>query len=177
MPHPRCLGSAYSLPEHSYAGGKQCCLVRSSFMTLERVAPEPRCPLICAITSAMSGATSTPQAAKQPPLQCLLPFIHSLFLHSSSHTCPLLLCPPYAHSLPCPCPVHIPLPCAFFCPSFLFHASVLSSLFPTLPSPLAVHPNSMSEVIFLWCKSRQEQVNNMKQSGPFLSSYTCLPLN
>lgn len=46
------------------------------------------------------------------------------------------------------------------------------------PHPLPSCPNSTrSEVIFLWCKSQRKQVNNRKQSGPFFSPYTCLPLN
>lgn len=86
VPHPRCLGSAHSLPEHSCAEGKQCCLDRSSLMTEGRLAPQPWCPLFCAIASVMSGTTSTSQAAKQPPHQCLLPFTLSspFFPHLSS---------------------------------------------------------------------------------------------
>lgn len=111
------------------------------------------------------------QGAHKAPAFLMSHSLHSLPIHPS-HTFPVLsfCCPPSAHSCPCT------PPCSFLS-SLLFHASVLSPLLPTLPSPLVLCPNSPSEVIFLWCKSQQQQVNNLKPSGPFLSSYTCLPLN
>lgn len=111
------------------------------------------------------------QGAHKAPAFLMSHSLHSLPIHLS-HTFPVLssCCPPSAHSCPCT------PPCSFLS-SLLFHASVLSPLLPTLPSPLVLCPNSPSEVIFLWCKSQQQQVNNLKPSGPFLSSYTCLPLN
>lgn len=109
------------------------------------------------------------QGAHKAPAFLMSHSLHSLPIHPS-HTFPVLIL--LLSSLYTLVSMH---PSLFFL--LFFYASVLSPLLPTLPSPLVLCPNSPSEVIFLWCKSQQQQVNNLKPSGPFLSSYTCLPLN
>lgn len=99
---------------------------------------------------------------------------HSHPLPSSSYTFPGLSSLA-AHALHTCCSA--PLLVFSSIASLPLRLSILPPPLPTLPFPLAMCPNSMREVIFLWCKSQQKQVNNLKQSGPFLSSYTCLPLN
>lgn len=134
-------------------------------------------PWICTVASVMSDVWGPAQDSNKQPtgraskahLSLISPSHHSHSLHSSSHTSPSLSS---LAALP-----HAPLPMGPPIASLPLHLSILPPLLPTLPSPLAVCPNSTSEVIFLECKSQQKQVNNLKQSGPFLSSYTCLPLN
>lgn len=112
--------------------------------------------------------------ASKAHLSRISPSHHLHPLHSSSYTFPgLSSLAAQALHIRCPAPLLVFSSIA----SLPFCLSILPPLLPTLPSPLAMCPNSTREVIFLWCKSQQKQVNNLKQSGPFLSSHTCLPLN
>lgn len=144
--------------------------------------PGEMCPWICMVASVMPDVWGPAQDSNKQPigraskahLSLISPSHHSQPLHSSSHTFPSLFS---LAALPLHIRCRAPLLMLSSIASLPLHLSILPPLLPTLPSPFAACPNSMSEVIFFWCKSQQKQVNNLKQSGPFLSSYTCLPLN
>lgn len=140
------------------------------------------CPWVCTVASVMSDVWGPAQDSNEQPtgqaskahLSLISPSHHSPSLYSFSPTFPTLSS---LAALPLHNCCRAPLLVLSSIASLPLHVSILPTLLPTLPSPLAACPNSMSEVIFLRCKSQQKQVNNLKQSGPFLSSYTCLPLN
>lgn len=144
--------------------------------------PREVCPWLCKVASVMSDVWGPAQDSNKQPtgraskahLSLISPSHYSHSLHSYSHTFPRLSS---LAALPLRICCHAPLLMLSSIASLPLHISIFPPLLPTLPSPPAVCPNSTSKVIFLWCKSQQKQVNNLKQSGPFLSSYTCLPLN